>query len=74
MYADDTTLTLSAEDPLVLKQRMNFDMIQIQSWLSANKPTCQETKFMLIESHSKLSRIDDNFSVKDNNIPIDMVI
>ena len=44
MYADDTTLTLSAEDPLVLKQRMNFDMIQIQSWLSGNKPTCQENQ------------------------------
>ena len=29
---------------------------------------------MLIESHYKLSHIDNNFSVKDNNIPIDMVI
>ena len=32
MYADDTsTLTLSAEDPLILEQRMNYDMNQIQS-------------------------------------------
>ena len=44
MYADDTTLTLSAEDPLVLEQRMNFDMNQIQSWLSANKPAGQENQ------------------------------
>ena len=39
MYADDTTLTLSAEDPLVIEQRMNYDMNHIQSWLSANKIT-----------------------------------
>ena len=26
MYADNPTLTLSAEDPLVLKQRMSYDM------------------------------------------------
>lgn len=39
MYADDTTLTLSAEDPLALEQRMNYDMNHIQSWLSANKIT-----------------------------------
>jgi len=30
----------------------------------------KKTKSMLIESHSKLSHIDNNFSVKDNNIPI----
>ena len=30
MYAGDATLTLSAEDPLVLGQRMNYDMNQIQ--------------------------------------------
>ena len=44
MYADDTTLTLSAERPLGLEQRMNYDMNQLQSWLSANKLTlkCQK--------------------------------
>ena len=36
MYADDTTLTTSAEDPCVLEHEMNYDMNLIQSWLSAN--------------------------------------
>ena len=52
MHADDTKLTLSAEDSLVLKQRMNYDMNQISLWLSANKLTLnvKKTKFMLIGS------------------------
>ena len=37
MYADDTTLTTSAEDPCVLEHKMNYDMNLIQSWLSGNK-------------------------------------
>ena len=76
MYADDTTLTLSAEDPLVLEQRMNYDMNHIQSWLSANKITLnvKKTKFMLIRSHYKLSHINNNFSVNVNNTPIDRVV
>ena len=39
MYADDATLTSSAEDPYVLEHKMNFDMNLIQSWLTANKLT-----------------------------------
>ena len=39
MYADDTTLTTSAEDPCVLEYKMNYDINLIQSWLSANKLT-----------------------------------
>ena len=39
MYADDTTLTSSAEDPCVLERKMNHEMNLIQSWLSANKLT-----------------------------------
>ena len=52
MYADDTTLTTSAEDPCVLEHKMNYDMNLIQSWLSANKLTLnvKKTKYMLIES------------------------
>ena len=72
MYADDTTLTLSAENPLVFEQRKNYDMNQFQ-WLSANKLTLnvKKTKFMVFGSHYELSYIDNNFSVKVNNTPID---
>ena len=30
MFADDTTLTASAEDPCVLEHKMNYDMNLIQ--------------------------------------------
>ena len=62
MYADDTTVTLSAQDPCVLEQKMNYDVNLIQSWLSANKLTL---------SRFKLSqKVINNFTVKVNNIPL----
>ena len=69
MYADDTTLTTSAEDPCVLEHKMNYDMNLIQSWLSANKLTLnvKKTKYMLIGSQFKLSQINSDFTVKVNN-------
>ena len=76
MYADDTTLTTSAEDPRVLEHKMNYDMNLIQSWLSANKLTLnvKKTKYMLIGSQSKLSQINSDFTVKVNNTPLERVI
>ena len=58
IYADDTTLTTSAEDPCVLEHKMNYDMNLIRSWLSANKLTLnvKKNKYMLIGSQFKLSQ------------------
>lgn len=55
MYADDTTLITSAEDPCVFDHKMNYDMNLIQSWLSANKLTLnvKKTNYMLIGSQFK---------------------
>ena len=76
MYADDTTLTTSAEDPCVLEHKMNYDMKLIQSWLSANKLTLnvKKTKYMLIGSQFKLSQINSDVTVKVNNTPLERVI
>ena len=76
MYADDTTLTTSAEDPCVLEHKMNYDMNLIQSWLSANKLTLnvKKTKYMPIGSQFKLSQINSDFTVKVNNTPSERVI
>ena len=76
MYADDTTLTTSAEDPCVLEHKMNYDMNLIQSWLSANKLTLnvKKTKYVLIGSQFKLSQINSDFTVKVNNTPLERVI
>lgn len=76
LYADDTTLTTSAEDPWVLEYKMNYDMNLIQSWLSANKLTLnvRKTKYMLIGSQFKLSQINSDFIIKVNNTPLERVI
>ena len=76
MYADDTTLTTSAEDPCVLEHKMNYDMKLIQSWLSANKLTlnAKKTKYMLIGSQFKLFQINGDFTIKVNNTPLERVI
>ena len=76
MYADDTTLTTSAEDPCVLEHKMNYDMNLIQSWLSANKLTLnvKKTKYMPIGSQFKLSQINSDLTVKVNNTPLERKI
>ena len=76
MYADDTTLTSSAEDPCVLEHKFNCDMNLIQSWLPANKLTLnvKKTKFMLIGSQFKLSQTNSDFTVKVSYSPLERVI
>lgn len=76
MYADDTTLITSAEDPCVLEHKMNYDMNLIQSWVSANKLplNVKKTKNMLIGSQFKLSQINSDLTVKINNTPLERVI
>lgn len=76
LYADDTTLTTSAEDPWVLEYKMNYDMNLIQSWLSTNKLTLnvKKTKYMLIGSQFKLSQINIDFIIKVNNTPLERII
>jgi len=73
MYADDTTLTSSAEDLYVHK--MNSDMNLSQSWLKAIKLTLtvKKTKYMLIGSKCKLSQIHNYVTVKVNDTPLDRV-
>ena len=44
MYADDTTLTSSAEDPYVVEHKLNCDMKSVESWLIANKLTLNVKK------------------------------
>ena len=64
MYADDTTLTSSAEDPYVVEHKLNCDMKSVESWLIANKLTLnvKKTRYMLIWNQLKFSQIHDNFS------------
>ena len=37
MYADDTSLTLSANDAATLEEKLNKDISEVQKWLQSNK-------------------------------------
>ena len=54
---------------------MNYDMILIQSWLTANKLplNIKKTKYILIGSKFKLSQLHNDFTVKVHNTPLDRV-
>ena len=75
MYADDTTLTSSVEDPYVLEHKMNCDMNLIQSWRTANKLTLnvKKTNYMLIGNNFMFSQIHDDSTFKVHNTPLDRV-
>ena len=75
MYADDTTLTCSAENAHTLQVEMNSDLSKIPTWLKVNKLTLnvKKTKCMLTGSRPKLELLSDNFTVKVNNIHIERV-
>ena len=75
MYADDTTLTSSAEDSHVLEYKMNHDMKLIQSWSTANKLTLniKKTKFMLNGSPYRLPQVHNDFTVQVNNKSLERV-
>jgi len=51
MYADDTSLTLSAYDPTTLEEKLNKDLEEVQKWLKSNKLTLnvKKTKYMIID-------------------------
>ena len=48
MYADDTSLTLSAYDPTTLEEKLNKDLDEVQKWLKSNKLTLNVKKTKLI--------------------------
>ena len=61
MYADDTSLTLSAYDPTTLEENLNKELEEVQKWLKSNKLTLnvKKTKYMIIGSHYRLRHLND---------------
>ena len=60
IYADDTSLTLSAYDPTTLEEKLNKDLEVVQKWLKSNKLTLnvKKTKYMVIGSHYRLRHLN----------------
>ena len=44
MFPDDTPLTLSADDPPALEEKLNNDINEVQMWLQSNKLTLNVKK------------------------------
>ena len=69
MYADDSSLTLSAYDPTTLEEKLNKDLDEVHKWLKSNKLTLnvKKTKYMIIGSHYRLRHLNGDLNVTVNS-------
>ena len=65
MFADDTSLTLSADDPAALEEKLNNDIDEVQMWLQSNKLTLnvKKTKYMIIGSQYRLRHLNEDLNI-----------
>ena len=65
MYADHTSFTLSAYDPVTVEEKLNKDLDEVQKWLKSNKLSLnvKKTKYMIIGSHHRLRHLNGDFCV-----------
>ena len=75
IYADDTSLTLSAHDPTNLEEKLNKDLNGVQKWLKSNKLTwkVKKTKYMIIGSHYRLWHLNGDLNVTINSQQLNRV-
>jgi hypothetical protein len=60
LYADDTVLSYASSSIQEIQTKLNSDWNRISDWLNANQLTLntKKTKFLLIGSNHRLSKID----------------
>ena len=60
MFADDTQITTSNSDISVILENLNADLLNVSTWMSANKLTLNnnKTEFMVIGSNRRLDQIE----------------
>ena len=77
MYADDTCLFASTQDPSILQNNLNEGLKKVLSWLHvhANKLTLniKKTKHRIIASHYNLNHMEHDFEININEIPLKRV-
>ena len=68
MYADDTHLTYADNNARSIQSCLSEDLLNVQTWLNANKLTLNMTKteFMLIRSGQRLNTIAASPSILMN--------
>ncbi|PFX11674.1 RNA-directed DNA polymerase from mobile element jockey [Stylophora pistillata] len=69
IYADDTSLTLSAYDPATLEEKLNKDLDEVQKWLKSNKLrlNVKKAKCMIIGSYYRLRHLNGDLNVTVNS-------
>lgn len=69
MYADDMSLTFSADNRATLEEKLNEDINGVQKWLQSNKLTLnvKKTKYMIIGSHYRLRDLNEDLGIKVTN-------
>ena len=65
MFADDTQITTSNSDISVILENLNADLLNVSTWMSANKLTLNnnKTEFMVIGSNRRLGQIEQEPSI-----------
>lgn len=69
MYADDMSLTFSADNRATLEEKLNEDINGVQKWLQSNKLTLnvKKTKYMIIGSHYRLRHLNEDLGIEVTN-------
>ena len=62
MYAHDTNITFQSRDLTELEDKMNMELINLNTWLTSNKLSLNivKTEFMVIGSRQRLATFNDN--------------
>lgn len=69
MYADDMSLTFSADNRATLEEKLNEDINGVQKWLQSNKLTLnvKKTKYMIMGSHYRLRHLNEDLDIEVTN-------
>ena len=69
LFADDTTLSISASTVDEIESKLNHDLLNVNEWLIANKLTLNETKteFMIIGSRQRVPSFEQGPIIKLGN-------
>ena len=75
LYADDTWLTLTTDDPSDLQSKLNNDPGKIQSWLQAYKLSLnvKKTKYSITANQYEIAQLNHLPNIKMDGYPIGKV-
>ena len=75
MFADGTQITTSNSDIGVILENLNADLLNVSTWMSANKLNLNnnKTEFMVIGSNRRLGQIEQEPSICVGDVEIKKV-